>query len=61
MTSPRFGHVVTAMVTPFHRDGSVNYDRAGELARYLTSHGSDGLVVAGSTGEGTALSDEEKL
>ncbi len=61
MTSPRFGHVVTAMVTPFHRDGAVNYDRAAELAHYLTSHGSDGLVVAGSTGEGTALSDEEKL
>lgn len=61
MTSPRFGHVVTAMVTPFNSDGSVNFDRAAELARYLTSHGSDGLVVAGSTGEGTALSDEEKL
>ena len=61
MTSPRFGHVVTAMVTPFHRDGSVNFDGAAELAHYLAAHGSDGLVVAGSTGEGTALSDEEKL
>lgn len=49
------------MVTPFHDDGSVNYEMAAEVARFLVSEGSDGLVVGGSTGEGSALSDEEKL
>jgi 4-hydroxy-tetrahydrodipicolinate synthase len=58
---PRFGRVVTAMVTPMRDDLSVDYEAAAELARYLVAHGSDGLVVAGSTGEGTSLSDDEKL
>jgi 4-hydroxy-tetrahydrodipicolinate synthase len=58
---PRFGRIVTAMVTPFFPDGSVNYEVAAELARFLVSEGSDGLVIAGSTGEGSALSDDEKL
>jgi 4-hydroxy-tetrahydrodipicolinate synthase len=49
------------MVTPFHEDGSVNYEMAAEIARFLVAEGSDGLVVGGSTGEGSALSDEEKL
>lgn len=49
------------MVTPFSPDGSVNFDAASELAKFLVEQGSDGLVVAGSTGEGTALSDDEKL
>lgn len=61
MTAPRFGRVLTAMVTPFSADGSVNLASAAHLARYLVEHGSDALVVAGSTGEGTSLSDEEKL
>ena len=56
-----FGRLLTAMVTPFHADHSVNYQAAGQLAEYLVSHGSDGLVVAGSTGESATLSREEKL
>ncbi|HEY5265774.1 MAG TPA: 4-hydroxy-tetrahydrodipicolinate synthase [Acidimicrobiales bacterium] len=61
MSGPRFGQVLTAMVTPFGADGSVDYDVAAKLARFLVAEGSDGLVIAGSTGEGSALSDEEKL
>ncbi len=56
----RFGRVITAMVTPFHEDGSVDVEEAQKLARHLIGHGSDGLVVAGSTGEGATLSDDEK-
>ena len=56
----RFGRVVTAMVTPFREDQSLDLDRAQEVAAWLADHGSDALVVAGSTGEGATLSDEEK-
>jgi 4-hydroxy-tetrahydrodipicolinate synthase len=56
-----FGRILTAMVTPFHDDFSVNYDAAANLAKYLIANGSDGLVVAGSTGESATLSNEEKL
>src|SRR3974390_1576780 len=49
------------MATPFHDDLSVNYDMASKLAKHLVAEGSDGLVIAGSTGEGNMLSDEEKL
>lgn len=58
--SPRFGPVVTAMVTPFDDQGNLDLDGAAALARWLADHGSDGLVVAGSTGEATVLSDGEK-
>jgi 4-hydroxy-tetrahydrodipicolinate synthase len=61
MSEPRFGRVLTAMVTPFNADGSVNFDVAKSLAQFLVAEGSDGLVVGGSTGEGSSLSDEEKL
>jgi len=47
------------MVTPFDEDGGLDVDGAVTLARWLTSHGSDGLVVAGTTGEGPVLSDAE--
>ena len=57
----RFGAVATAMVTPFGEDGSLDVDAAASLARWLTDHGSDALVVAGTTGEGPVLSDREKL
>ncbi|HET6810486.1 MAG TPA: 4-hydroxy-tetrahydrodipicolinate synthase [Acidimicrobiales bacterium] len=57
---PRFGPVVTAMVTPFDGHGNLDLDGAATLARWLADHGTDGLVVAGSTGEATALSDDEK-
>ncbi len=54
------GEVLTAIVTPFRADGGVDYDRFQELCRYLTEHGSDGLVVTGTTGESPTLTDEEK-
>jgi 4-hydroxy-tetrahydrodipicolinate synthase len=57
----RFGRVITAMVTPFKEDLSLDVDRAQELARWLADTGSDGLVVAGSTGESATLTDEEKV
>ena len=49
------------MVTPFGPDGEVNEDATRRLARHLVDHGSDGLVVSGTTGESPTLSDEEKL
>ena len=55
------GRVLTAMITPMKADGSVNFDDAARLARHLAACGSDGLVVAGSTGEAPALSFEEKI
>jgi len=58
---PRFGHVLTAMVTPFHADGSLNVDGAVKLARWLRDNGNDGLVLAGTTGESSTLTDDEKL
>lgn len=57
----RFGAVVTAMVTPFADDGALDLDGAVALARWLVDHGSEGLVLAGSTGEGSVLSDDEKV
>lgn len=57
----RFGAVVTAMVTPFKEDSSLDLDRAREVASWLFDHGTDTLVVTGSTGEGATLSDEEKI
>ena len=58
---PRFGTVLTAMVTPFDDDLALDLDGAVTLARWLVDHGNDGLVVAGTTGEGATLSDDEKL
>jgi 4-hydroxy-tetrahydrodipicolinate synthase len=55
------GEVITAVVTPFDSDGAVDVDAFQRLARHLVDHGSDGLVVAGTTGESPTLSDEEKL
>jgi 4-hydroxy-tetrahydrodipicolinate synthase len=51
--------VITAMVTPFGADGSVNEQAAVDLMRHLLANGSDGLVIAGSTGESATLTDEE--
>jgi 4-hydroxy-tetrahydrodipicolinate synthase len=56
----RFGAVLTAMVTPFDDDGSLDLDGAAVLARWLVDHGNDGLVVAGTTGESPVLSDAER-
>jgi 4-hydroxy-tetrahydrodipicolinate synthase len=57
----RFGEVLTAMVTPFDDDLALELDGAVALARWLVDHGSDGLVVAGTTGESPTLTDEEQL
>ena len=61
MGDARFGEVVTAMVTPFAEDGALNIKGARTLAAHLVDRGSDGLVVAGTTGESPTLSHEEKL
>ena len=61
MKNPYFGRLLTAMVTPFNADGSVNYEKAADLAEWLINNGSDGVVVAGSTGEAATMSAEEKL
>jgi 4-hydroxy-tetrahydrodipicolinate synthase len=55
------GEVLTAMVTPFRPDGAVDLEKFRELAQFLVDHGSDGLVVTGTTGESPTLSDDEKL
>lgn len=55
------GEVITAIVTPFDADGSVDLGAFRELATHLVDHGNDGLVVCGTTGESPTLSDEEKL
>ena len=61
MANARFGRVLTAMVTPFHDDGSLDVDGAVALARWLVDHGNDGLVLAGTTGEAPTLTDDEKV
>jgi 4-hydroxy-tetrahydrodipicolinate synthase len=55
------GEVLTATVTPFRDDGSVDLDRYRELCAYLVDNGSDGVVVNGTTGEAATLSEEERL
>jgi 4-hydroxy-tetrahydrodipicolinate synthase len=59
--SARFGRVITAMVTPFDDNGELDLDAAAELAGWLVDTGSDGLVLAGTTGESPALTDSEAL
>ncbi|MGG6294618.1 4-hydroxy-tetrahydrodipicolinate synthase [Leptolyngbya sp. AN02str] len=55
-----FGRVLTAMITPFKDDGSLNYEVAEELAVYLANNGSDTLVVCGTTGESPTLTWTEE-
>ncbi|MEA2509333.1 MAG: 4-hydroxy-tetrahydrodipicolinate synthase [Actinomycetota bacterium] len=59
--SARWGEVITAMVTPFSGDGSLNVEGAKALASHLVDHGSEGLVLCGTTGESPTLSRDEKL
>src|SRR4029453_10125855 len=56
----RFGRVLTAMATPFSPDGNLDVDGAQRLARHLLDHGTDTLVVAGTTGESPTLTADEK-
>lgn len=58
---PALGTLLTAMVTPFTEDGKVDYDQAAALAEKLVRDGCDGLVVTGTTGETSTLTDEENL
>jgi 4-hydroxy-tetrahydrodipicolinate synthase len=55
------GEVLTATVTPFDADGAVDYDRYRELCAFLVDNGSDGVVVNGTTGEASTLSEDERL
>ena len=55
------GELLTAIVTPFGADGSVDLGRFRALARYLVANGSDGLVVTGTTGESPTLTDDERF
>jgi 4-hydroxy-tetrahydrodipicolinate synthase len=57
----RFGRLLTAMVTPFDSAGEIDYSQARKLARLLINSGSDGLVVAGTTGESPTLTHDEKI
>ena len=57
----RFGKVITAMVTPFDANGALDLDGVARLARWLQDNGNDGLVVSGTTGESSTLTDDEKL
>ncbi len=59
--SARFGRVLTAMATPFTDDGELDLPGAATLARYLVANGNDGLVVCGSTGENSVLTDDERV
>ncbi|NLJ74433.1 MAG: 4-hydroxy-tetrahydrodipicolinate synthase [Firmicutes bacterium] len=54
------GQLITAMITPMHKDGAVNYGQAIKLAQRLSENGSDGVVLSGTTGESPTLSFEEK-
>ena len=59
--SAEIGRLLTAMITPFKADGSVDYAAAEKLAVMLVADGSDGVVVFGTTGESPTLSDDEKV
>jgi 4-hydroxy-tetrahydrodipicolinate synthase len=61
MMSPDLGSILTAMVTPFDEQGRVDEDAAVRLMHHLVEHGSDGVVVCGTTGEAATLNDEEHL
>ncbi len=58
---PAYEGLLTAMVTPFQPDGAVNEEGAVALGRHLLAHGSNGLVIAGTTGEAATMTDEEQV
>jgi 4-hydroxy-tetrahydrodipicolinate synthase len=60
LREPRFGAVLSAMVTPFDREDRLDLDAARRLARWLAGRGHDGLVVAATTGEASTLTDDER-
>lgn len=56
-----FGQVLTAMITPFDASGALDLNEAVRLAKWLQDNGNDGLVISGTTGESSTLTDAEKL
>ena len=56
-----FGELITAMVTPFDKNNKINLEKASQLMEYLVKNGSDGILLAGTTGESATLTDEEKI
>jgi 4-hydroxy-tetrahydrodipicolinate synthase len=58
---PSFGAILTAMVTPFDAQGRLDEEAAVRLMHHLVDHGSDGLVMCGTTGEGSTLTDDERM
>lgn len=58
---PRFGRISTAMVTPFNKEGKIDFEQATALIEYLLENGTDSLVISGTTGESPTLTKEEKL
>ena len=56
-----FGHVLTAMISPFDKDGALDLDGAKTLAKWLVANGNDGLVIAGTTGESPTLTHDEQI
>ena len=61
MKKPYFGRLLTAIVTPFNADGSINYEAGADFTDWLLANGSDGLVVEGSTGEAATMDMDEKI
>ena len=57
----RLGHVMTALITPFDRDGKIDFPALRRLCEKLIGEGCDGFVVCGTTGEASSLTQEEKL
>ena len=57
----RFGHVLTAMISPFTGDDSLDVEGAKKLAKWLVANGNDGLVIAGTTGESPTLTHDEQI
>tara|TARA_Y100001970_G_scaffold152073_1_gene186227 strand:+ start:2603 stop:3493 length:891 start_codon:yes stop_codon:yes gene_type:complete len=56
-----FGRLLTAMITPFNADGTINFPQARKLAQSLVASGTEGLVIGGTTGEAPSMSDDEKI
>ena len=56
-----FGRISTAMVTPFDKNGHIDFEKTTQLVTHLIENGTESIVVAGTTGESPTLSKEEKL
>ncbi|HJM38071.1 MAG TPA: dihydrodipicolinate synthase family protein, partial [Acidimicrobiales bacterium] len=59
--TPRFGRVLTAMISPFTKDDELDVEGAQRLAKWLVEQGNEGLVIAGTTGESPTLTHEEQI